>query len=239
MKCGEFDKRNQEYYQNFSVEKYFQGLLGNNHNQTSDSKGKIIFDVGAHKGESAEFFHQVFPGAVIYSFEPNPKAANEIIQKKIPGNKVFQLALTDFNGNAVFNLQDISHLSSLVSINRTSRASLGYAEREEHQCIEVEAIRGDEFVSRHQLTMIDLLKIDVQANEVKTIQGFAGVISKVKVIFVEVSFYDFYSQKSSIREIESALPNFELYDIYEVSKNPKSLGVDWATLVYKNTAFPS
>lgn len=237
MKCGEFDKRNQEYYKNFSAENYFQKLLGSNDTKTSDWREKVIFDVGAHKGESAEFFHHTFPGATIYSFEPNPKAARQIIEKKIPGNQVFEFALTDFNGNVVFNLQDISHLSSLAPINRESRDSLGYAEREEHECIQVEAIRGDEFSNRHKIHRIDLLKIDVQANEVKTIQGFSGVISKVKVVFVEVSFYDFYTQKSSIREVESALPGFEIYDIYEVSKNPKSLGVDWATLVYKNTAF--
>lgn len=237
MKCGEFDKRNQEYYKNFSVKNYFQKLMGGNNNKTSDQREKVIFDVGAHKGESAEFFHEILPSATIYSFEPNPKTASEVMQKKIPKNWVFQLALTDFNGNVAFNIQDISHLSSLAPINRSSRDSLGYAEREEHECIKVEAIRGDEFVNRHQISLIDLLKIDVQANEVKTIQGFSGVISKVKVVFVEVSFYDFYTQKSSIQEVESALPGFEIYDIYEVSKNPKSLGVDWATLVYKNTAF--
>ena len=85
--------------------------------------------------------------------------------------------------------------------------------------------------------MIDLLKIDVQANEIKTIQGFSGIISRVKVVFVEISFYDFYIDRSSISQVEQSLPNFKLYDIYEISKNPKSLGIDWATLVYKNTAF--
>lgn len=135
MKCGEFDKRNQEYYENFSAEKYFQNLLTSDESQTYDWKEKVIFDVGAHQGESAEFFQKVFPGATIYSFEPNPKAANEMIQKKIPGTKVFQLALTNFNGNAVFNVQDISHLSSLLSINKQSVSSLGYAAREEHESI--------------------------------------------------------------------------------------------------------
>jgi len=237
MECGEFDKRNKEYYKNFNAEKYFQKLIGSCGNKTSDWRELVIFDVGAHHGESADFFYRTFPGATIYSFEPNPKAASQIIEKNIPGNQVFELALTDFNGKAVFNLQDISHLSSLSLINRKSHDSLGYAEREEHESIQVETIRGDEFANRYEIPKIDLLKVDVQANEVKTIKGFSGIISMVKIVFVEVSFYDFYTQKSSISEVESALPGFEIYDIYEVSKNPKSLGVDWATLVYKNTGF--
>ena len=82
-----------------------------------------------------------------------------------------------------------------------------------------------------------MLKIDVQANEVSTIEGFSGIIHRVKAVFVEISMYDFYEKRSSIKNIETSLPNFDLYDIYEVSKNPKTLGTDWATLVYRNRAY--
>ena len=239
MKCGEFDKRNLDYSNTFSSKEYFRRLiLGKEYAKqpsvNRQGKGKIIFDVGAHKGESATFFHKLFPDANIYSFEPNYSAAKDIIDSEIPNVMVHEIALSNYDGSAKFNIQDISHLSSLHNINQDSSHSLGYAERERHTSIDVEVARGDTFMKKHKISEIDLLKIDVQANEVETIQGFSSVLNKIRAVFVEVSMYDFYNSRSSIRLIEESLPNFELFDIYEISKNPKTLGTDWATMVYTN-----
>lgn len=233
MKCGECDKRNEEYYRTFDVNKYFQQLLIKN--DDPQGTGLVILDVGAHEGESAIFFSDIFPGAKIYSFEPNPSAARKLINLHMRDVEVHQLALSDSKGVADFNIQDITHLSSLNPINRNSIHSLGYAARETHTTVKVDVARGDEFVMSHEINKIDLLKIDVQANEINTIRGFSAVLNRIENVFVEVSMYDFYERHSSIREIEESLPGFELYDIYEISKNPKTLGTDWATLVYKNS----
>ena len=240
MNCGEFEQRNTDYYNNFSPEKYFRQLvLGNTIKREPPSldwygQGKTIFDVGSHKGESAIFFHGIFPESKIYSFEPIPFAAENIINLALKNVSVFQMALSDFNGSADFYVQDISHLSSLNKINRKSKHSMGYASDEKHKKITVDVVRGDTFIKSRDIVEIDLLKIDVQANEVKTIQGFSDVLDKIKIVFVEVSFYDFYDNRSVIKNIEASLPSFEFYDIYEISKNLKTLGTDWATLVYKN-----
>jgi FkbM family methyltransferase len=239
MKCGDFDKRNKDYNKLFSTEVYFRKLiLGTSEkewNNNLNGDGKVIFDVGAHKGESAIFFHKLFPEAKIYSFEPNPFAARNIIELKLKNVTTHQIALSDFNGHSEFNIQDISHLSSLHKINHQSHQSLGYAEKESHTLERVKVLRGDTFMNENEVDRVDLLKIDVQANEVKTIQGFSSILCKVKTVFVEVSLYDFYENRSSIGKIEESLPNFELFDIYEISKNPKTLGTDWVTLVYKNS----
>jgi len=228
MKCGEFDIRNKEFLSSFDKSKYFKSLI-----MSGDSEGIVIFDVGAHKGESAIFFNELFPNAKIYSFEPNKSAADEISKLELPNVEVHNIALSDSSGTADFYVQDISHLSSLNMINRSSKSSLGYAEKERHTVEEVTVKRGDEFCNEYKINHIHFLKIDVQANEVSTLTGFNNILANVDSIFVEVSFYDFYSKKSSIGEIEKLLPNFEFYDIYEISKNPKTLGTDWATMVYK------
>jgi len=228
MKCGEFDKRNQEFLDSFNEKDYFNSLIS-----SGDNEDVVIFDVGAHKGESAIFFNELFPESKIYSFEPNPLAAKEILKLNLSNVQVFNMALTDRDGTAEFYIQDISHLSSLNNINKSSNASMGYAEKEKHTVHNVTVMRGDEFCIKNKVEHVNFLKIDVQANEVSTLHGFSNMISKVSCVFVEVSLYDFYSKKSSIGEIEKTLPDFELYDIYEISKNPKTLGTDWATLVYK------
>ena len=76
MKCGDSDKRNKKYFETFSKTSYFQKLIFNeihDDNISLEGEDKIIFDVGAHRGESVTFFNQIFPLAQIYSFEPIPK----------------------------------------------------------------------------------------------------------------------------------------------------------------------
>ena len=237
MECGEFDKRNKEYYKEYTKESYFQNLLLNRDEEDKDlsqGKGKVIFDVGAHAGESAKFFNDIFPLAQIHSFEPIPKMADSLRQLEMNNHTIEECALSNFDGVQDFNIQDVSHLSSLHKINKDSKESLGYHLNETHQILEVKVKRGDSYIEDKGIISIDLLKMDVQANEVQALEGFSNSISKVKVCLVEVSFYDFYDNKSSIGSIEKQLLNFELYDIFEVSKNPKTLGTDWATLVYIN-----
>lgn len=238
MECGEFDKRNEEYSRNFSKEDYFSKLIYGPgwDNTESPVRGDdvIIFDVGAHKGESAKFFTRVFPNSFIHSFEPNPTNSEQIEKIKLPKVIVHSKALSDFDGTAQFNVQNISHLSSLHKVNKNGKSSLGYASKEIHTCINVDVCRGDTFIKSNAIRYIDLLKVDVQANEVNTLKGFGSCIEKVSNVMVEVSLYDFYESRSSIFEIEKILRNFTLYDIYEISKNPKTLGTDWVTLVYIN-----
>ena len=237
MECGEFDKRNEEYFKKYTKESYFQNLLSLKDEKNINllkGEGRVIFDVGAHAGESANFFNEIFPLAQIYSFEPNPKMAKALRKLQLNNHTVEELALSNSEGVADFNIQDVSHLSSLHKVNKKSKNSLGYHLKESHETIEVKILTGDSYLATKDIYSIDLLKIDVQANEVQALEGFRESISRVKTILVEVSFYDFYENKSSIGSIEEQLPNFELYDIFEVSKNPKTFGTDWATIVYQN-----
>lgn len=237
MECGEFNKRNKEFLKKYTKESYFQNLLllkGQKNIDLLKGKGKVIFDVGAHAGESAKFFNKIFPLAHIYSFEPNPKMAETLRKLKLKNHTVEEVALSNSEGVSNFNIQDISHLSSLHKINKKSIDSNDYHLKESHETIEVKTLTGDSYSAAQDIDSIDLLKIDVQANEVQTLEGFKKGISRVNNILVEVSFYDFYEKKSSIGSIEKLLPNFELFDIFEVSKNPKTLRTDWANIVYQN-----
>lgn len=236
MNCGEFEKRNKEFSKIFDTQKYFSNLVLGASKDNSIEQELIIFDVGAHKGESAIFFNNLFPNAKIYSFEPSPDSVKCIKLLNLKNVNIFPIALSNFVGVADFNIQNISHLSSLISINSDSNSSIGYAKSETHSVVSVEVNRGDEFVKKYKIPRINLLKIDVQANELETLQGFSSVINSVGCVFVEISIYDLYNKRSKISDIESALPGFELYDIYEVSKNPKTLGTDWATFVYINAS---
>ena len=98
----------------------------------------------------------------------------------------------------------------------------------------MQALTLDQFFIENRLQHIDLLKIDVQGFETAVLNGAKKVLQKTSCRTVEVSFYDFYENSSSLLLVEQAMQNagMILWDISKVSKNPKNLRTDWAELVY-------
>lgn len=152
----------------------------------------------------------------------------------LSGAVALNQAVGDQSGVVHFFKQDISHLGGLLPINKRSEDSLGYAEKTLNQSISVQAITLDQFFIENRLQHIDLLKIDVQGFETAVLNGAKKVLQKTSCCTVEVSFYDFYENSSSLLLVEQAMQNagMILWDISKVSKNPKNLRTDWAELVY-------
>lgn len=233
-KCGESDKRNIEYKQNFSSFKFYKSLVNSNE--------PIIFDIGAHKGETIKFFKSIFKYSKIYSFEPDPEnfiTLNKISKKY--NTKAENLAITNKEGYVDFYKQSISHLGGLFPINEKSNDSLGYAQKASNKKIRVKANTLDNIIQNFQIKIIDILKIDVQGFEVGVLEGAKNTIEMSKIIQIEVSLYDFYcNTKNSWFEVNQILGsnNFELFDIAKVSKNPKNYRTDWIELIFKKINLP-
>jgi len=231
-KCGSSDKRNTEYLRGYSPEKFFRYIV--------DNASPVILDVGAHRGESVLFFKEIFPESRIYSFEPDPenflllkKTCSQIKHLKeecIAINK----AVCEKVGDVIFYRQGISHLGGLSPINKSSKDSLGYAKEASNLSISVESITLDQFAQEFAVSQVDILKIDVQGHEVDVLKGAQKILEKTLCCTVEVSFYDFYEQKSSLLLVEEEMKSagMLLWDISKVSKNPKNFRTDWAELVY-------
>jgi len=227
--CGSSDQRNNLYEERFSSKDYFLNLV--------DKKKPIIFDVGAHKGESVEFFKNIYPESQIYSFEPNKdnfrilKDKSYIYDKSCyPINK----AVAEKSGHMNYYNQDVSHIGSLLKVNVKSKDSVGYAEKAKNQKEKVAVVSIDDFLIEHKIEKIDLLKIDVQGYEEKVLKGSKKSLCKINCLIVEISFYDFYEHNSSLYEIEKMLKmTHKIWDVSKISKNPKNLRTDWIEIVYR------
>ena len=68
--------------------------------------GLVVFDVGANKGQSIEFFTGIYSDVKIYAFEPSKKTFAKL-NSKIKGSlqkdvKLFQMGLGEFPGEINF-----------------------------------------------------------------------------------------------------------------------------------------
>ena len=226
MRCGETHIRSNEYSKKYSDKLFFQQLINSN--------SPIILDIGAHVGESVEFFKNIFKDCTIYSFEPSPKSFQKLSNLKYEKFYPFNKAVTSEIGTLPFFEYDRSHLNSLNKINVKSKDSIHYAHNAEEKIIKIETITLDDFVDEHRIEYIDLLKIDVQGSETDVLRGGVACLQRTKLITLEVSLFDFYEKKSSFFEVESLLPDFELYSINRLSQNPMNFRTDWCEAVYIN-----
>lgn len=146
----------------------------------------IIFDVGANTGNYSNLLREVFgEKAIIHAFEP----ANKTFQKLSLnlGNKkginLYNFGLGDEN-NKVFLFSDTEE-SGLASIyeRRLDHLNIRMNQREE---IKIETL--DYFCDRNDIKHINLLKIDVEGNEKRVLDGSKKMLSSGKIDFIQFEF---------------------------------------------------
>lgn len=129
----------------------------------------VIFDVGANRGDWTQAALVRFGGRVkaIYQFEPSSASVASLRERfKMPEITVVRSAVSDKNGTA--NLYFNTPGSVLASL---------YRRRLDHFHIaidnveEVPTVTIDSFVADHGVSRIDLLKMDIEGNEMAALQG--------------------------------------------------------------------
>ncbi len=142
-----------------------------------------LFDVGANIGWFTWQFLRAYPECRCYLFEP-VTANFEKIQANLdrfpeinafPRTKCFRLAL-----GLVPERTRITAIPD-VTINKIigDAPSTGPVE-------EVEVITGDAFCAEHGIDKIDFLKIDVEGYDLKVLLGFADMLTRQRIDFVQV-----------------------------------------------------
>jgi len=162
---------------------------------------KTVIDVGAHHGESASQFHQLFPCARIYSFEPLRDCFMKLNanMRRVPSFKSFNLALGDAEGKAEIHRSEFSASSSLLKMAGLHKDAFPYSSGEVLETIEVNTL--DNMARQLDLEDNILLKIDVQGYEHKVISGARNTLKRTRVIIVETSFAELYEGQPLFSEI--------------------------------------
>lgn len=228
--CGTSDSRNNEYEKKFNIKSLYSQIF-------TEDDIPLIFDIGAHKGESIRHFSEIFKNSVIHSFEPDPQSFSHLTSSfsNHPSiAKLNNLALSNSCGCKTFYKQKLSHLGSLSKINTSSKDSLGFAERALNEAINVNVTTIDEYCNRNNIKNIDILKIDVQGHEYDVLLGSKLSLKTIKCLAIEICLFDFYEKVSDISNIFNLLyeENFSLYSIPKISQNPSNFRSDWFEAIF-------
>ena len=181
--------------------------------------GDCIFDVGANIGFFTMFVHQKCRPAAVYAFEPAPPLFDILSRNaSVYGEhaKLFNHGISNESKRATFTFYpNSSGMSSFYGDKTEEKEALraiminqwrnGMAQMEqvlEHaddlleerfrsQTFECQLRTLSEVISEHQVTRIDLLKIDVQKSELDVLLGIADEDwEKIQQIVIEVHDID-------------------------------------------------
>ncbi len=195
-------------------------LIGNN---------LVIFDVGANSGGYAFALLDVFANrAVINCFEPSLATFNKLSKNLSSNNNVVlhTLALSNSTGDAIlYGQQANSAIASLVQ----TEVSEKYGNRTEEV---VHLATVDHFCNANNITQIHFLKIDVEGNELKVLEGAKAMLQAKNIRFIQFEFGKFnIDSRTFFRDFWSLLhTDYRIYRIvvdglYEIKKYTTALEI--------------
>lgn len=146
---------------------------------------KVVFDVGANEGQTAEHYARAFPSAQIYSFEPVAATYKSLVERvsKWPRVRTFQLAFADRNRTARIQLVPVSGWNSLHNELNDNCSSTP------HELVEISTL--DSFCAERNINHIDLLKTDTEGFDLEVLKGAEVMLRarQIQFILAEVTFH--------------------------------------------------
>jgi FkbM family methyltransferase len=195
---------------------------------------KVIFDIGANRGQTTPTYRKWFPEATIYCFEPFA-ASFATLKEAFPNCRFvqpFQLAVSDGVGTRSFYCANESVMNSLLPLS--PRADL-LTTSTGSGTIEVQSTTLDAFCSENNVTRIDILKIDVQGAEVQVLSGATGLLRDqlVRMVYLEVNFNEIYLGQAFFHDVSGFLHShgYSLYGLYQMAYSPVG-PIGWADALF-------
>ena len=179
----------------------------------------VVFDIGAHYGETIKLFYKNLKLEKIYSFEASPvnfkilqKNALKYDNKKI---EIHNYGIGEKISNDYINQTAESSSSTINKLNINSKyfkkklKILNIKKKEAfYQKIPIKIITLDHFIEDKKIECIDLLKIDTEGYELNVLKGLKKYNKKIKLIYFEHHYDDMIVKNYKFGHIHELLKNY-------------------------------
>lgn len=186
----------------------------------------IIFDVGAHYGETIKLFLDKLNVKKIYSFEPSPinfkvlkkntsKYQNDKVE--IYNSGLGKTISTDFINQTLesssstinqFNMESKYFKKKLQILNIKDKNKF-------FQKFQIKILTLDYFIKKNSIDHVDLLKIDTEGYEFNILKGLSEYSHKVNLIYFEHHYDDMIKKNYTFININTILLKFGFKKVYK------------------------
>jgi FkbM family methyltransferase len=197
-----------------------------------------VIDAGASDGRISRRLLRRFPAAQAYAFEPNPFYAPALQQYAEQDSRFHPqfLALSDREGDAPLHVTESPGGTSLL----TPGEPLGKMDPNSTSVKSLEQIKTvtmDQWAQRNGDPSIQVIKLDIQAAELKALRGAVRVLrNSTLLVYTEIWFNPAYTGGALYSEIDLFLREHRLvlYDIFRPKYDPRGL-IMWGNAIFLNT----
>ena len=147
--------------------------------QEKKISGDVFIDIGANIGIVSIYASSIFKN--VYSFEPEQTnhgyLKENINLNNIKNIKVFNMCVSDISGHVTLNVRDQFAHHGITSSHASTIKSR----------VEVVSVTLDEFLLEHDISKVDVLKVDVEGAEWLVLKGAQNslVSGKIELIIFE------------------------------------------------------
>ena len=225
-----------QYLININELIFFYPKLRKFYKNYSSKEKAIIFDVGSNKGQSIDFFNNIYDSCEIYAFEPNVKL-NQKLKKKYDNKNIIlhNLGVSEKKGELILNENILDETSSFEKMKEDSMYAFKKAkilgvkiDNLIAKSYYVKTISLCEFLKTKNIQIIDVLKIDVEGHEYKVLKGLFNGRLKTKIKFIQIENHINDAYSNQMKEIDELLS----HNKYVLSKSFKHGFGDFEELVY-------
>ena len=183
----------------------------------------VIFDVGAHHGQTSIMYSKLFKNCLIYSFEPYAESFKHLSTnlKRYDNIKPINIALGNKIGKSKFYINPSSGTNSLLPTDAKAPQTWSDGLLESTGQTEVDVVTIDSFIEQYEIRRIDILKLDTQGTEYQIIEGAdkAFLEGRIKVIYTEIITRPTYIGQKELHEVLRIIQDkgFRLHNFYNYS----------------------
>lgn len=170
----------------------------------------VILDVGANVGNYTVMLRKNNISLPIFAFEPHPVAFKKLEETArthqftaVPegaGELATTTTIYDYSGDG-----GSEHASMYEDVFSTLRHS-------QAEGVVIRLTTIDDFVAKHQIERIALLKIDTEGNELNVLKGAANTIRQGLADVIQIEFNEMnVISRTFFRDIKGILPNYDFY----------------------------
>jgi len=179
----------------------------------------IVFDVGAHYGETIKLFNKELNIKKIYSFEASSKNYKilkknifKYDQKKVEtlnygiGDKIIKSYINQTIESSSSTINELNINSKYLKkklkiLNIKDKNSFQYK-------VPIEIITLDYFIEKKKIENVDLLKIDTEGYEFNVLKGLSKHNQKIKLVYFEHHYDDMIIKNYKFGDIHQLLENY-------------------------------
>tara|TARA_Y100000389_G_C17405770_1_gene487941 strand:- start:55 stop:765 length:711 start_codon:yes stop_codon:yes gene_type:complete len=194
----------------------------------------VVFDVGAHYGETIKLFHKKLKLEKIYSFEASPEnykiLKKNIIKYNSKKIETFNYGIGDKISKDYINQTLESSSSTINKLNINSKyfkkklKVLNIKNKDNfHYKVPIEIITLDYFIEKNKIEYIDLLKIDTEGYEFNVLKGLSKHNKKVKLVYFEHHYDDMI------------IKNYKFGDIHRLLKNNGFIMIQKSKMLFRKS----